>query len=199
MEYAHKEIYAKEGKWSPANGGSWFTEPAGIQHIGNELYPSWYSKNPNQNGIKQTFDKVSKFKATECTPDAARIDLTVSKMTDPINNKTVYTAPDGYDASQDDNVHHCGDPQPQISISNVSGKNGSYTITATVTPASSPVQSVNISVGGTNLSVSGSGTTYTATYTPSATGSQTVTATVTDNMYYTGTDSQTESFSKQGG
>ena len=200
MEYAHKEIYAKEGKWSPANGGSWFTEPAGIQHIGNELYPSWYSKNPGQNGTKQTFDKVSKFKATSCTPDAAKIDLTVSKMTAPINNRTVYTAPDGYDASQDDNVHHCGDPQPTISISSVSGScGGNYTITATVTPASSPVQSVNISVGGTNLAVSGSGTTYTATYSPTSSGPQTVTATVTDNLYYTGTDSETQSFGKQNG
>lgn len=194
MEYAHKQIYAQEGLWSPANGGSWFAEPAGIQHIGNELYPSWYSKSQGQSGTKVTFDKVSKFKATDCTPDGARVDVTVTKMTDPITKNTVYTAPDGYDASQSDNFHNCSDTKPTVSISSVSGGNGSYTITATVTPGTDPVQTVQITVGGASIPVTGSGTTYTGTYSGSATGSQTITATVTDSGYYTGTDTTSHSF-----
>lgn len=198
MEYAHKEIYAKDGRWNPANGGSWFTEPAGIQHIGSELFPSWYSKNQGQSDTKVTFDRVSKFKATTCTPDAARIDISVTKMTDPITNKDTFTAPDGYDASQDDNVHHCGDPQPIITVTS-SPSGSSYTITATVTPGANPIQTVNISVGGTALTVGGGGGTYTATYTPTSSGPQQVTATATDSLYYTGTYSGTQTFTTSGG
>jgi penicillin-binding protein 1A len=58
MEYAHKDVYANEGKWSPDNGGSWYTMPSGVQKISNELYPSWYNKSQPQTGVKMTFDKV---------------------------------------------------------------------------------------------------------------------------------------------
>jgi penicillin-binding protein 1A len=199
MEYAHKEIYAKDGRWNPADGGSWFTKPAGIQTIGSELYPSWYNKSKSQSGTKVTFDKVSKFKATSCTPDAARVDVVVTQMTDPITKNTTYTAQDGYDASQSDNVHNCSDVKPTISISSITGGNGTYTITATVTPGTNPVQTVQITVGGTSIPVTGSGTKYTGTYSSAAAGSQTVTATATDSVYYTGTDSTTQTFSSSGG
>ena len=45
MAYAHQDIYAKEGKWKQ---GDWFTQPAGIIKIGNEIYPSWYNKSAAQ-------------------------------------------------------------------------------------------------------------------------------------------------------
>jgi penicillin-binding protein 1A len=196
MEYAHKEVYASEGKWSPANGGSWFTRPSNIQVIAGELYPSWYNKNKSQAGTKMTFDKVSKKKATDCTPDGARIDITVQKFTDPISKKETITTTDGYDATADDDVHNCSDTKPSIGNITVSAKKGGGPIEVDVAAGKNPLQTVEIKVGGTviaSLPASASGT-YKTTYTPTASGSQTVTVTVTDSVFYTATKSEEHDF-----
>ncbi len=194
LEYAHKEIYAAEGKWSPDNGGSWYTQPTGIQTIGGELYPSWYNKNQGLTGEKMTFDKVSKKKATDCTPSAARIELTVQKYTDPITKKLKYLAPDGYDAFNEDDIHVCGDAIPSIgSISTT--KKGS--IEVDVAAGKNPLQTVEIKVDGTviaTLPASSSGT-YKTTYKPVSSGTQTVTVTVTDSAYYVADKSKEAEFS----
>ena len=196
MEYAHKDVYASEGKWSPANGGDWFTKPNGIQTIAGELYPAWYNKNKSQTGTKMTFDKVSKKKATDCTPDGARIEISVQKFTDPISKKDTYTTTDGYDATADDNVHSCSDTKPSIGNITVSAKKGAGPIEVDVAAGKNPLQTVEIKVGGTviaSLPASASGT-YKTTYTPTTSGSQTVTVTVTDSVFYTATKSEEHDF-----
>jgi penicillin-binding protein 1A len=196
MEYAHKDVYASEGKWSPANGGNWFTRPSNIQVIAGELYPSWYNKSKSQAGTKMTFDKVSKKKATDCTPDGARIEITVQKFTDPISKKDTYTTTDGYDATADDNIHNCSDTKPTIGNITVSTKKGGGPIEVDVAAGKNPLQTVEIKVGSTviaSLPASASGT-YKTTYTPTATGSQTVTVTVTDSVFYTATKSEDHDF-----
>lgn len=187
MEYAHKDIYAADGRWK---SGDWFTQPAGVQRVGNELYPSWWNKNQGQTNAKLVFDKLSKYKATACTPEGAKIELNVVKSIDPVTKKDIYTSvPDGYDASKDDDKHSCTDVVPSITASNItsSGGPGTYTISVTVTPGTFAVTGVTIMVGSTQLTVTGSGTTYTATYTATSTGIQDVTATATDSGFYTGT------------
>src|SRR5690606_6004337 len=88
MTYAHKEVYADEGKWQT---NQWFTRPAGIQAQGKELYPSWWSKNQGQSEEKITFDRISKRKATNCTPSLAKIELEVVKSIDPVTKEEIYT------------------------------------------------------------------------------------------------------------
>jgi penicillin-binding protein 1A len=193
MEYAHKEIYAAEGKWSPANGGSWFTQPTGIQNINGELFPSYYNKNQGKANAKLTFDKVSKKKATNCTPDAAKIEIDVQKFTDPISKKDVYIAPDGYDSNADDDIHKCEDAKPTVGTISVSKKSGmTYKISVSIVGGTHQLQQVEIRVGSTvvaTLPVSSSGT-YDADYTFTNTASQDITATVTDNAMYTNTGSK---------
>lgn len=190
MEYAHKEVYAQEGKWNPANGGNWYTQPAGIQNIGGELYPSWYNKNQGKSNDKLTFDKVSKKKATTCTPDEAKVQIDVQKFTDPISKKDAYIAPDGYDATKDDDVHKCDDTKPSVGTISVTNDNGnSYKISASVVAGTHPLQQLEIRVGSTvvaTLPVTSSGT-YSTSYTFPNNSAQTITATVTDNAYYTAT------------
>lgn len=200
MGYAHKEVYAKEKKWSPDNGGSWFKQPQGIQHIGGELFPSWYNKSQGISLDKMTFDRVSKKKATDCTPDAARIELTVRKFKDPITkqDRTVAENKD-YDTTEDDDFHKCNDRKPEVtSISaNESGNSGSYTIKISVNWGTNGQRSVNASVGGTTLQVRGSGGSYTAEYEPPAGEStQRVNVTVTDRGYYTDEGSTSITFNK---
>jgi penicillin-binding protein 1A len=187
MEYAHKEVYAPEGKWK---SGDWFTQPNGIQRIGNEVYPSWWSKTQGQSNAKVMFDKASKKKATECTPASAKIELDVTKSIDPVTKKDVYTnVPDGYDGSKDDDVHKCDDIAPSVSVSWAASGTNKYTITATVTQGTFSLSGVDIVVGGTVVKTITSPGPYTFTYDvpASATTAQAVTANVSDAGYYSST------------
>lgn len=189
MEYAHKEIYAPEGKWK---SGDWFTQPAGIQKVGNELFPSWWNKTQGQSNVKMTFDQVSKKKATSCTPDSAKIELDVTKMTDPISKKDIFIAPSGYDSTKDDDVHSCGDVKPTVSISWADNGDNTYTITAVATAGTFGLSGVEIKVGGTTIKNVGAPGPYTATYTvPNGTAAQSLSAVVNDAGMYktTGTSS----------
>lgn len=186
MQYAHQEIYAKDGKW---NSNMWYTKPSGIQQVGSELYPSWWNKNQGKSNAKLTFDKVSKKKATDCTPSNARIELEVTKSTDPVTKSAVYTAPDGYDASKDDDVHSCGDAQPVIDLIDVKNTGGGYTIKFNVRPGKFKLTSVDIVVGGKTIksgeSVSANGGTVTAQVSGSGlSGVQTVTVNLSDEGMY---------------
>lgn len=185
MRYVHQDIYGPAGTWKP---GDWLTKPAGIQTINGELYPSWYNKTQGQSTSSMNFDKVSKKKATSCTPDGAITAVNVTKTTDPVTKKDVYIAPDGYDSTTDDNVHKCDDVKPTASGISVTGTGTTKTINVSVTAGTNPLQQLEIKVGGTivaTIPVTTSGT-YPSTYT-FTTGStpQTVTATVTDSVYYT--------------
>ncbi|HWT39953.1 MAG TPA: transglycosylase domain-containing protein [Dongiaceae bacterium] len=184
MEYAHKDVYVPEGKYKL---GDWFKQPAGIQRITqsgvSQVYPSWWNSKQGQTNATATFDKVSKKLATDCTPPAARIDLGVVKITDPLTKKDSYTnVPDGYDATSSDNVHNCSDTSPVINSVTASGG----TVTVNVTPGTFGLSASNITitVNGTALAVSGSGSVYTANYSGT---SPSGTVSITDPGYYTAT------------
>ncbi|HET8884372.1 MAG TPA: transglycosylase domain-containing protein [Candidatus Saccharimonadales bacterium] len=192
MEYAHKEVYAAEDKWSPENGGNWYDRPEGIQVINGELYPSWYSKNQGQTNAKLVFDKVSKKKATDCTPDGARIEIFVVKFTDPITKRVGYITTEGYDATEDDDVHNCDDSKP--SVGTISASNDGD-IEVSVAQGEHAIREVEIRVGGTIIAtLPGSGNTYRTNYSPNGDETQTITVTVTDSVYYTATKSQSATF-----
>jgi hypothetical protein len=184
MEYAHKEVYAKEGKWK---SGDWFTAPAGIQKVGNEVYPAWWNKTQGQSNAKLVFDKVSKKKANTCTPAAARIEISVIKYTDPVTKKDTYFNTDGYDATAEDDAHVCGEAQPTASVT-VNGDKNNWMVLVTVVPGKfGPVGiTVTGSANGTALTFTRNGNTntYGAQYSgsdPEGKG----TVTVTDSGYYT--------------
>lgn len=179
------QLYQDSGQAKP---GDWFKAPAGIQVIGKEVYPSWYNKSQAQSGAKLTFDKVSKKKATKCTPEAAKIQIDVIKTRDPVSKKTIYIAPDGYDANSEDDVHKCNDVGPSIDGITIDGN----TISVRVSKGTHALDTLTISFNGKNIasmSVKGSST-YTTTY--NFTKSGRVSASVTDSAYYS--DSATEKY-----
>jgi membrane peptidoglycan carboxypeptidase len=150
MEYAHKEVYAKEGKWKT---NDWYKMPNGIRKVGKEVYPSWWNKTQGSSNFKLTFDKVSRKKATKCTPDAAKIVVDVLKTTDPVTKRDSFgNVPDGYDAKKEDDKHSCSDTQPSVTGVNVTGNSATFT----VTPGTFSLSASNITVtsGGATLSVS---------------------------------------------
>lgn len=184
----HKDIFEKDGTWKP---NAWFTQPAGIQRIAlngrTDLYPSWFNKAQVNQADKITFDKVSKKKATDCTPDVAKEVIDVAKFTDPLTNKTSYVSPNGYDVTATDDIHHCDDQKPFVNTISYSG--GS--LKTSVSRGSNPLQTVEFKVNGQSVgSVPASDTgTYTLSY--ALTGSQPVTVTVTDTALYSGESTQT--------
>ncbi len=180
MEYAHKDVYAVEGLWK---SGDWYTQPSGIQRVGGELYPSWWSKAQGQTTVKMTFDKVSKKKATALTPNDAKIELDVTKTIDPITKKDIFTAPDGYDANADDNIHQASDIKPSGSITiKPSSAANSYDITVNLVPGTFAIASASLRIDGVeikNLTASGS---YTIQSTKDA--ASTASINIVDAGYY---------------
>ena len=175
MGYAHS-LYKDEGKYTT---DQWFTRPSGIQTIGGELYPSWYSKDKSRTNAKLTFDRVSKKKATKCTPDAARIEIDVVKSLDPVSKKPIYIAPDGYDATKDDDKHACGDKEPTVRVSVTGNK-----ISVTVTRGKFSLDRLSITVDGKSIrdsSISSSDT-YETNYTFAKKSK--IAVNVTDKGYY---------------
>lgn len=189
MAFAHQEVYAKENKWKQ---GDWYKMPAGVQKIGNELFPSWYDKKKAGQQSKMTFDKVSKKKATECTPAAAKVEETVVKTIDPNTKKEVFVAP-GYDASKDDDVHICGDATPGVSVLIQSIGGSKYRITANVSAGKGNLTGVTISVNGAVLSsqgISGPGA-YETEYTATGPDPFTASAVAIDDIFYEGSGTAT--------
>ena len=134
-------------------------------------------------------DRVSKKLANSCTPEAAKIELSVIKTTDPITKREIYLAPDGYDGSSDDNVHKCDDAKPSITGICVDSSNN---ITIRVSKGTFDLQTLDVSVDGAgvaSLNVSGSGT-YSTNYNFTS-NTASLSATVTDTGYYSDAKSQT--------
>lgn len=206
QKFAHKEIFEKDGSWKP---NDWFQKPAGVQTLTingrSDIYPSWFVKPTNADGEKIVFDQVSRKKATNCTPERAKIELTVQVFDDPITKKKSYIAPDGYNATADDDVHKCEDVKPSVSVStepNSCAANATCKIVATVTQGTFPLTSVDIAVDGQVIAtqpVSSSGSSYSVEHKFTSSGSKNISATVIDQGMYTDTDSAIKTVAASGG
>ncbi len=173
------QYYVSQNK---ASYSDWFSAPSGIQRINNEVYPSYYNKNSNRSSNTMSFDRVSKKKATSCTPESARIDIPVTRSKDSSGKETV-SAQDGYDATSNDDTHRCTDSKPSVSVA-VSSSGQSATVY--YRQGSHPLQQLEVKVGdqlvGTRQ-VNSDGDTNVSI--PSSAGKNfTVTATLTDSVYY---------------
>lgn len=193
MEDAHKNVLVGDGKYKL---NDWFTKPEGIQTLTvngkTDIWPSWYKKSNDANGTKMTFDKVSKKKATDCTPDGAKIEQIVQTITDPITNKKSYIAPDGYDPNADDSAHKCDDVKPFVSVTSQSLGGGKYRVTATMNKGTFALQSLRVTVDGQTVidqAVSDAGS-ASADFTATSNGDKPVVATLTDSGYYVASDSK---------
>lgn len=194
MSDAHKNVLVPNGKYKL---GDWFTKPSGIQtqtvNGQTDIWPSWYVKPKDAGGVKMTFDQVSKKKATTCTPEAAKVEHTVQVLTDPITDKKTYSAPDGYDPNADDSAHKCEDVKPFVSVTTAPAGTGKYKITATVNQGTFGLQTLTITADGqqvTSQPISSAGSVV-VEHTFSSSGSKTIMATITDQGFYSASDTKT--------
>lgn len=180
----HTEVFAKENTWK---NGDWFATPAGIQTIKGELYPSWYNQKQAASTSQMAFDKISRKKATNCTPEAAKVNVNVTTALDPVTKKNTVFADEGYDASADDDLHKCEDVKPFVNDASYSAGQ----VTANVTQGTHGLQTVRINIDGavTEKPAAGSGA-YSVSVTL-APGVHTIIVEVNDSALYTGTTTKT--------
>lgn len=98
MEKVHKDLYASEGKWK---SGDQPVRPAGIQELTvagrKDIWPSWYNKDKSGSTRETvTFNKETYLQATDCTPDNLKIEIEITKVTDPISGTQSVSVPDPY-------------------------------------------------------------------------------------------------------
>lgn len=200
MGRVHRDLLTSDGTYKL---GDWFSKPSGIQTLKvngrTDIWPSWYSKPKDSDGTKMTFDKLSMKKATSCTPEAAKVEVLVQTITDPITDKKTYSAADGYDANSEDDRHKCEDTKPFVTISATQiGTSNKYTVTATVNKGTFDLSSITVTSDGQTIldqPISGAGA-VTVEYAFPAEGAKTLTATVSDIGYYSSNDSKTVTYKK---
>ncbi|MFV0485486.1 MAG: transglycosylase domain-containing protein [Candidatus Saccharimonadales bacterium] len=190
LEAVHKEVYGADGKWST---GMKIEAPAGIQTLSvngkRDIWPSWYSDKTS--GVSKqtiTFDSITKRLATSCTPTETRVEITVSKIIDPMTQKEIwYTS--GYDRENEDDLHQCTDVKPVVNSVNVQDNgDGTWTVIVAVTSGTHALSSYTATVDGATAST-GSITTSAIQFTLSSQPTS-VSVKITDVAGYTASGSR---------
>ena len=156
MGRVHKEVYEPDGRWHP---GDQPAKPAGIQTLTvngkTDIWPSWFNASKNSGVAKETltFNRYNHLLASDCTPEDQKIQVEVTKVTDPMTGNAVYSVPEPY---QRDTKDTCDYTPPQLSLSTSDNKivatirRGSYDI-AGYTLYINGVEQSGISLGGNGV------------------------------------------------
>lgn len=160
MESVHKDVYAGLGKWK---SGDMPVKPAGLQTLTvngkTDIWPSWYNASKSSGVAKETltFNRYNHLLASSCTPEEYKIQVEVTKTTDPMTGNAVYSVPEPYNRDTND---PCDYRPPEISLSTSGCK-----LYATIAKGSSDLASATLYVNGVekgSVSLSG-GAIYTLT------------------------------------
>ncbi len=134
MEHVHKDVYAPEGKWK---SGDTPVKPAGIKTLTvngkTDIWPSWFNESKNSGVVKETltFNKYNHLLASDCTPEDYKIEIEITRVTDPMTGNETYNVPEPYNREASD---PCTYVPPSVSISIVEDRiiatinRGSYDI-----------------------------------------------------------------------
>jgi hypothetical protein len=180
-----------------------------------DIFPSWF-KQKAISSQSVVLDKVSGKVATSCTPDLAKQTLggnaapnafSIDVFYPPGNNASASTSTNN---GAPDDVHQCSDSPPTITLTPPSGNicDTSCSISATPFAGTHPLNdsnypqypgTVTISVNGNVVCSSSNisdGVPVSCPYSPTFSGSGTITATVTDGVLYSGSDTATVNFTQ---
>ena len=158
MGRVHSEVYEPDGRWHPGDEPA---RPAGIQTLNvngrTDIWPSWFNAAKNS-GIKKeslTFNKYNHLLASSCTPEEYKIQVEVTKTTDPMTGNEVYNVPEPYQRDVNDT---CDFSPPQVSLS-ISGCN----LVASISKGSADITNASLFINGKEQGSvsSGGGTIYT--------------------------------------
>ncbi len=134
MEHVHKDVYEPDGRW---HYGDEPVRPAGIQTLTvagkTDIWPSWFNKDKNSGVAKEelTFNRYNHLLASTCTQESFKVQIEVTKITDPLTGEESYEVPEPYNKEESDK---CNYVPPEVAISTsgsnvlVSIRKGSYDI-----------------------------------------------------------------------
>ena len=158
MGRVHTEVLEPEGRWTP---GSEPARPDGMQTLTvngkTDIWPSWFNAKKNSGIAKETltFNRYNHLLASSCTNEAYKIDVEVTKVTDPMTGADTYNVPEPYDREREDT---CDYAPPSLSLS-VSGNK----IVAVIKKGSTNIASHTLYVNGAEqngTTLGGDGTIY---------------------------------------
>jgi hypothetical protein len=177
-----------------------------------ELFPSWY-KPKATSSQSSTIDKVSNKLATNCTPAAAKQTVGGNAAPNAFSVDNYYPPGSNGSASSSaantassDDIHNCSDSPPTISVTATDNNNGTATLAAFVSAGTHKLNdpqyaqypgTVTFNVNGQDVGSKAANDpqdNVSISYTVPSTGSFTVTATVTDSVLYSATDTTTANF-----
>ena len=147
MDRVHHEVYGPDGKW---HAGDQPARPAGIQTLTvngkTDIWPSWFNAAKNSGIAREslTFNKYNHLLATDCTPEDQKIAVEVTKITDPMTGKDIFSVPEPYNREANDN---CNYNPPQLALS-TSGNS----IIATIRRGSADISGYTLIVDGVEKS-----------------------------------------------
>ena len=154
MSRVHKEIYEPEGKW---HSGDQPARPAGIKTMTvngkTDIWPSWFDEKKNSGITKEAlvFNRYNHLLASACTPEAYKISVEISKITDPMTGNENIVVPEPYNREQSDT---CDYAPPAVSLS-INGNNivvaiskGSYGVGYTLYIDGAEQSNISISSNG---------------------------------------------------
>ena len=145
MYDVHHNLYQGQGKWAP---GDEPVKPEGIQTLTvngtTDIWPSWYSSSTS--GITNTtleFNRYTYALAAECTPADQRIQVNVTRSSDPVSGEEVWSVPEPYNRN---NIDDCSYKTLGVDLSRgdlgyTVQITGSGTITYTITKNGTEVES----------------------------------------------------------
>jgi membrane peptidoglycan carboxypeptidase len=225
MTAALDNLHTPPTNWTEPSGMQHLNGYVVRSHVGvgsiepsptTELFPSWY-KPKTTSGQSQTIDRVSGKLATNCTPASAKQVLGGNAAPNTYSVDTFYPPGQGsannsaqVNTSASDDVHSCSDSPPSISVTATDNGNGTATLAAFVSAGSHKLNDPQYSQypGTVTFSVNGQavGTkavndpqdNVSVTYNVPSSGSYNITATVTDSVLYSASDSTTANFSSAG-
>jgi penicillin-binding protein 1A len=222
MEYALDSLHTNPVNWTQPAGiqtlPSFRSQLAYVTQgpvTGTDIFPSWF-KQKAISSQSVVLDKVSGKVATSCTPDLAKQTLggnaapnafSIDVFYPPGNNASASTSTNN---GAPDDVHQCSDSPPTITLTPPSGNicDTSCSISATPFAGTHPLNdpnypqypgTVTISVNGNVVCSSSNisdGVPVSCPYSPTFSGSGTITATVTDGVLYSGSDTATVNFTQ---
>lgn len=156
MERVHKEVYEPDGRW---HSGDQPARPAGIQTLTvngrSDIWPSWFNASKNSGIARETltFNRYNHLLASECTDESYKIEVEVTKTTDPMTGNAIYSVPEPYNRDTKDT---CDYEPPRLSLSTSGGK-----IIATIRKGTYNIKGYTLYVNGveqSGISLSGDGT-----------------------------------------
>lgn len=217
MRRVHEKMTEKPGSWPRPEGiktVSLDSELYGIlkskctpAQAGNicgwgqsDIYPSWYTPRAVSSSDKAVIDTVSNLLATECTPAAARKEITAGKIvpeiapSDPAYSRWLTPIAARYSSSttgliptEKDNIHACDDDLPKVSITANATCNGSCDITINFSEGTHPVKTLNLKANGQILrsyDISSLSGPILYTYIPTSNGTVEINAEIIDSVLY---------------